>query len=109
MTNESGGRVWYGVRCVLKWRNHPDYEERITVWRAESIDDAIELAEREAETYAADIGFDYLGLAQAYETRYSHIEDGSEIFSSIRTSSLAADDYIKQFFATGTEHEQVVK
>jgi len=45
-------------------------------------------------------------MLTAYETRSARIGQGSEAFSLIRTSSLAADKYIKRFFATGTEHQQ---
>jgi hypothetical protein len=42
------------------------YEERITLWRASDFDHAIALAEAEAREYAADLGHEYSGLAQAY-------------------------------------------
>jgi hypothetical protein len=82
------------------------YEERITLWRAPSFDDAIALAEDEARDYARDIETaTYAGLAQAY-----HLADepghGAEIFSLIRDSTLPPDDYLTAFFDTGTEHQQ---
>jgi hypothetical protein len=42
------------------------YEERITLWRADSFDQAIERAEEEAESYAEDVDATYLVLSQAY-------------------------------------------
>ena len=43
---------WYGVRHVIKWddrvENGNSYEERVTLWRADSFDDAIRRAETEA-------------------------------------------------------------
>ena len=106
------GESWFSVRCVIE---HPDedaasghhwYEERITLWRAGSIDEAIDLAQAEASTYAAEFGNRDLGMAQAF-----HLADstaaGSEVFSLIRGSRLGPTEYLDAFFATGTEVEQV--
>ncbi|MEU9944059.1 hypothetical protein [Streptomyces lavendulae] len=43
---------WYGVRCAFEWttRDGRSYEERITLWQAASADEAIAVAEAEAET-----------------------------------------------------------
>jgi hypothetical protein len=111
---------WYAVRCIFRHRFLEDlesadatiYEERITLWRAPSVDHAIELAEDEAASYAAvmdarvmDAGDEYLGLAQAYEL----VDDpghGSEVFSLLRESELDAEAYLDTFFDTGTERQQ---
>ncbi len=39
---------WFGVRCVFRWSASPTYEERITLWQADSLDDAIARAEDDA-------------------------------------------------------------
>jgi hypothetical protein len=100
---------WYGVRCVF---DHGDvaqeraYEERITLWQARSIDEAIELADAEATSYASDLEESrYLGLAQAFEM-YDAPGSGAEVFSLIRTSRMPADDYLDAFFDTGAERQQ---
>ena len=100
--------AWFGVRCIFRFdpAEHGDaslFEERITVWEADSFDEAIEQAEREAEDYIAGLGT-YLGLAQAYELveTPSH---GREVFSLMRESFLADDDYLEAFFTTGAEAE----
>jgi hypothetical protein len=58
---------WYSVRCVLRSASDNGsgalYEERITLWRAESFEEAIERAEREALEYSADVEAEYVGLA----------------------------------------------
>jgi len=104
---EDGGSnlSWYGVRCIFKWRDRPAYEERVTVWRAMSFEAAIERAEAEAKQYAAATDFEYLGLAQAFGLKADQIADGSEVFSLIRTSPLAPDEYINRFFDTGSERQ----
>jgi len=77
------------------------YEERITLWFAESADAAIEQAEIEAQEYGAYMGGGlYLGLAQSYEL----IEDiepeqfsGTEVFSLMRESDLDPDQFLLVF------------
>jgi hypothetical protein len=104
---------WYGVRCLFQHRpvdaEATSYEERITIWRAGSFDEAIELAEAEATEYAAareDVTD--LGLVQAYGL--SELPgQGAEVFSLIRDSALAPDDYLDQFFDTGAERQQDVE
>ena len=101
---------WVSVRCVfrLHFGEEQVYEERVTLWQESDVDRAIELAEAEAVEYAGMLSTgpgdvaEYLGLAQAY------ILDelpgrGAEVFSLIRTSSLAPRQYLDTFFDTGTE------
>jgi hypothetical protein len=79
------------------------FEERITLWRAESFDDAITQAVQEAHQYVEggdDIGF--TGLAQAYHLA-GNPGHGQEVFSLIRRSALADHEYLAHFFATGRE------
>jgi hypothetical protein len=106
---------WFAVRCVFRtgWpepapHSPPghDYEERITLWRASSADEAIAKAEAEAETYASTIDEapgEFLGLAQSYELFDRPDVDGAEAFSLIRRSFLDPDDYLTAFFDTGDE------
>jgi hypothetical protein len=96
---------WYAVRCIF--RAGEAYEERITLWRAASLDDAIERAEAEARTYAAELLPDpdaYVGLAQAYALA-DPPGDGAEVFSLIRDSPLEPEAYLDRFFDTGDERQ----
>src|SRR4051794_6773446 len=111
------GRVseerWFAVRCVFEMptiaalNQEPEgvrlYEERLTVWRAASLDDAIVLAEQEADQYAGDSDR-YLGLAQAYamDEPPGH---GTEVFSLLRNSKLGAEEYMSAFYDTGDEEQ----
>jgi hypothetical protein len=101
----------YSVRCLFRWQTRPQqrarylYEERITLWQAESLDHAIELAEQEAEAYADD-GDEFLDFVQAYALAAPVAGHGVEVFSLLRESDLEPKEYIDTFFATGTEHEQ---
>ena len=103
------GLCWYGVRCVFRWswtdRGSRPYEERITLWRAASPAQAIELASREARDYARDNRFEHLDFAQAFALAEDRITQGTEIFSLLRDSELKPDAYLDTFFDTGGEHQ----
>ncbi len=101
----------YAVRCVVQLPKKESnersflYEERITVWRAVDIDEAIEKAEKEVADYSKQNGFLFAGLSQAY-WMFSQIElDGVEVFSLLRESHLPTEEYLDAFFSTGNERE----
>ena len=102
---------WFAVRCLFEKGWLPDdqedsvYEERITLWRATSVEEAVARAEAEARTYAAaipDAPDRYLGLAQAFALSDGPA-DGAEVFSLLRGSTLPAEAYLDAFFDTGSE------
>lgn len=110
---------WFAVRCVFRsgWplptssEEDPCYEERITVWRACDIDEAIAKAEAEAISYAAVIEAapsEYLGLAQAYQLFDAPDHDGAEVFSLIRDSRLSGPAYLDAYFDTGHERQRTI-
>jgi len=108
---ESG---YFAVRCVFRHTSGAEdeylYEERITLWSAESFDEAIAKAEAEALDYAAALDSppsSYVGLAQAYKLA-DQLGEGSEVFSLARTSELAPELYLNSFFDTGTERQVVL-
>lgn len=47
---------WFTLLCVLRHDDRGAYEERITLWRTATFDEAIARAEREARDYAGDLG-----------------------------------------------------
>lgn len=102
-TGEPG---WFGVRCVFRWSQPATYEERITLWEAESLDQAIAMAEDEAQTYAERLSGDYLQIAQAYWIGATRPGAGSAVFSLMRDSELGPDDYLDTFYDTGRERQQ---
>ncbi|WP_068828062.1 hypothetical protein [Pseudomonas sp. BMS12] len=101
----------YSVRCIFRWEPRQrqkakhTYEERITLWQAESLDQAIELAEQEAEIYASD-DMEFLGYSQAYALFEPLPGNGVEIFSLLRDSNLEPEEYIDAFFDTELEHQR---
>ena len=106
MTIVSSG--WYGVRCVFEHAGDGDhsYEERVTLWRADSAGEAITCAETEAGEYCAVLtATTYLGMAQAYVLA-DEPGHGAEVYSLIRDSELAPESYLDTFFDTGREYQQ---
>ncbi len=108
---------WYAVRCVFRsaWAETSEglppgvhlYEERVTLWQATSLEEAIALAEAEALEYA-DEDDDYLDLAQAFKL-FDDPSSGAEVFSLMRSSTLEPDEYLDTFFDTGDERAQVTE
>ena len=97
---------WFAVRCVFRDTTSTTfYEERVTLWRAESFEAAIEQAEAEAHDYAEVLSLRYLGLAQAYKLA-DLPGDGAEVFSLCRESELGERAYLDAFFDTGTERQR---
>lgn len=104
---------WYGVRCLFRWRRPGDgtrrlYEERTTLWRASSFEEAIAKAEAEAQEYARldptlETGPErYLGFADAYRM-VDEPNEGAEVFSLLRESGRSRRRYIDRHLATGHE------
>jgi hypothetical protein len=114
--SESTATSWYSVRCLFQWRGPGKkkrrvYEERITLWRAASFEEAIAKAEAEAIEYLADEDeptrrpFRYLSLAQAYRmSEWDDPGEGIEVFSMLRESNKKPKDYLTRFFDTGNEN-----
>jgi hypothetical protein len=102
---------WFAVRCIFRHRGlQPDdqgfvYEERIVLTLATSLDEAISKAEQEAGSHASDSA-EYLEFAQAYELPTDTLNDGTEVFSLMRSSKLEPSAYIDHFFDTGSEHSR---
>ncbi len=94
---------WFGVRCVF---HDPEgsYEERVTIWRAATFSDAVQLAEAEAEQYAEEVEASFMGFAQAF-VMPEPPGHGAEVFSLLRDSELDPDVYLDTFFDTGQERE----
>jgi hypothetical protein len=97
---------WYAVRCVFDVGETEatslTYEERVTVWQVADDAEAIALAETEALEYATNLGVAYLGLAQLYVLA-DDPGHGAEVFSPMRDSDAAPDEYLSIHFATGRE------
>ena len=101
----------FAVRCVIELPKEEFntlahlYEERITVWLAVDIDEAIDKAIAEVEDYSMKNNLSYTGLSQGYQM-FSQVDiDGVEVFSLLRESDLPPEEYLDTFFSTGTERQ----
>ncbi len=109
---EDTRKAWLGVRCLFECLDPAStdevgdddrlYEERVTIWHARSREEAVALAQAEADAYAARIGDVYVGLSQVYRMQEPPAH-GSEAFSLLRASRLERPDYLRGFFDTGAE------
>jgi hypothetical protein len=104
---------WYAVRCIIRFSDDgatSTYEERITLWRAPTADEAIEMAEAEAADYAeANEHAEYTGFAQSFNLFVgTSVGHGDEVFSLMRDSDLDTEEYLDTFFDTGAEHQGVL-
>jgi hypothetical protein len=113
---------WYGVRHVVKWggihENGSAYEELVTIWNANSFDEAVSHAAREAGRYASEALEDgvVLDLWQGFMIADPDVQgadddevapfqgSGTKVFSLISESDLPEKEYLDRFFDTGTEH-----
>lgn len=103
----------FGVRCIIESltesfnKKENLYEERITVWRAENIDEAIDKAVVEVEEYCKKRGgLNFTGLSQGYWMFSEIPEDGIEVFSLLRESDLEPEEYLRTFFSNGDERQK---
>jgi len=99
---------WYAVRSLFRMEGDPEpaYEERITLWQAADLDDALARAAVEAEEYAEFAELTYLSdFAQSYPLADAPPRDGAEVFSLTRSSQLPPRPYVEQFFDTGRERQ----
>lgn len=102
----------YSVRCVFEVPKENFntleflYEERITIWCAEDMDEAIDKAVAEAGRYAEANSLSYTGLAQAYWMFTKTELSGVEVFSLMRESELPVESYLDAFFSTGNERQR---
>ncbi|HLJ56537.1 MAG TPA: DUF4288 domain-containing protein [Chthonomonadaceae bacterium] len=104
---------WYSVKCLFRHENDPAaseghlYEERIIVLRAQSLDDALNMAELEAKSYAGDGGdVQYCNFASAYHIADDELTERTEVYSLLRQSPLQISEYVDRYYDEGTERVQ---
>jgi hypothetical protein len=105
---DAAGSGWYAVRRVVHWREYATYEERITLWRASSVIEAVGNSVRESRQYAGERpgdGVD-LGLAQCHHLGAERPGAGDEVFAYARASALDPVAYLDTFFDTGDERAE---
>ncbi|RYD35820.1 MAG: hypothetical protein EOP85_18725 [Verrucomicrobiaceae bacterium] len=97
---------WYSVKCLL---HHPTrvrvgetylYEERITVWKASSFEEAEEKAKVEAQQYAAEADAVLVGPTDSFHLFDEQLVEGTEVYSTMRGSNFEPDSYENTFCIT---------
>lgn len=101
-----GDRRWYSVRCVLEVRRGKGdrgwprrYEERVTVWLADTPQEAGAKAKAEARAYATRLGrpkLRVLHVSGAFALA-GPVTDGREIFSVVRMSSDKPGKFARRY------------
>lgn len=99
---------WYGVRLVyqLIGESGNAFEERVLIVRADDFDSAIERAEQISHDEYEDESTIYTKYAMAFhifDENGDALGEGVEVFSLIRDSNLAVNDYLDRFHDTGNE------
>ncbi|GBC59949.1 hypothetical protein DENIS_0891 [Desulfonema ishimotonii] len=105
----SDKKEFYSAKCLFKFERLRDedgrikYEERITLFKATGFDNAIIIAEQEAEKYAEKEGGEYLGFINVYKLYGKKMSKICEVYSCMRKSELGEDDYLDRYYDTGDE------
>ena len=76
------------------------------LFRADSFDTAIRKAEQEASEYADDEAA-FTGFVEVFHL-FAEPGDGVEVFSLMRSSELAPQQYLNRFYDTGDERRERV-
>lgn len=99
-----GNRPWFAVRYLSYDRINQLYEESTVLVRASSDEEALQKGEKIANEVCASIeGYTYTGFAETYHLFDDKIEDGVEVYSTMRRSTLSPERYIKTYLRTGEE------
>ncbi|MCX5416014.1 hypothetical protein [Streptomyces sp. NBC_00059] len=103
-------KAWYGARTFyrwLSWENRP-YEERVVLFLAASLDEAIELAERESAEYAEEGDLEVLDMVQAYRICDGDeaVGAGTEVFSALHALDLPANEFLDRY-DSGPAHTRI--
>ena len=104
-------KEWYSVKGLFRWYlkesgETAKFEDRIIRFRADSFEEAIRLAEKEAEQYCkedptANFNIESLGIWDACST--AEVEDGTEVYSQLFHSDLSSKEYIKKYYPKSEE------
>lgn len=107
----SESQPWFTVRCLF---SHPTraregdehlYEERVTLWRCGSWDEAYCLARLEAETYAKEVSAILIDTTDAFHLFDAECGHGTEVWSTMRGSHLDSQTYTETFCTTDRDRQ----
>ena len=107
--NEGSGKTWFGAKTVLR---HPGlerepgkscYEERVVLIHASDEEEALKLAEQEANEYADGLATKFLGYVNIFRMDCT-LGSLAEVFSIMRTTTMEEDEFVTHFYDDGTFH-----
>ncbi|MFJ6793681.1 hypothetical protein [Streptomyces sp. NPDC091268] len=107
---KQGPKAWYGARTFYRWLSWEErpFEERVVLFRARSLDEAVELAERESAEYAREGDLEVLDMVQAYRISDGDEEvgAGTEVFSKLHALDLPANEFLDRY-DSGPAHTHI--
>jgi hypothetical protein len=105
---------WFAVKCLFSHPARADaserflYEERITLWRASSFQEAFALAEAEAAEYARSSTCTFVRATDSFHLFEDSVSHGSEVWSVMRGSGMEPELYAETFCATPRDRAGVL-
>ena len=97
---------WFGAKTVFRHKNlerKPGVQSRCEAGTLWDENEALKIAEEEAESYATGDGTRYLHYVNVFKIR-DPIGARAEVFSIMRSLSVPEDEYITRFYDDGTFH-----
>jgi hypothetical protein len=97
---------WYTVKCLF---HHPTrkaegeaylFEERVTLWKADTFEAAHRLAEAEAREYASEANCVFVASTDSFHLFDRIVKQGTEVYSIMRGSNLKPNVYRDTFCIT---------
>jgi hypothetical protein len=106
---------WYTVKCLF---HHPTrkaeeelylFEERTTLWKADSFEEAHRLAEDEARVYASEAHCVFVASTDSFHLFDSTVKQGTEVYSTMRGSNMEPSVYRNTFCITKRDRAGALK
>jgi hypothetical protein len=103
---------WFGIRTIFLWGKRTNdglnvFEERVVVFSADTGEEALVKAKREAEDYAASNSMEALhGLLVAYHQDGDQLIDGYEVWSELYQSSEELDSFVQSRYEKYEYHPE---
>lgn len=97
---------WYAVKGLFRWHFKDNnetarVEERIVLFKADNCDDALDLAEKEAEKYCIeDLSANYRIESMGWWNSYRPSDEpshGTEIYSRLMRTSLPCESFLRRY------------
>jgi len=107
--SDSKKKEWYGAKALFVHDDistqdgKPCYEERVVILLAEGEDQAISLAEDEANEYVKNLDETrFLGFISVFHTFIEELGNGSEVYSIMRSIDMEEEEFVDHYFDDGT-------